>query len=64
MSIDEADRRWIKQAAREVAHEMADLLQQEYKLVDGQWWLWSLGQPRRPMTEREIESARDRGAIP
>lgn len=54
---------WINATAREVADEMADLLQQEYKLLDGRWWLCSLGRPQRPLTEGEIKNARNRGSI-
>lgn len=64
MTISEADRRWIDQAARELADQMADLLQQEYKMVGPEWWLWTLGKPKRPLSEREIEYARGRGLIP
>lgn len=33
---------------------MAELLQQEYKIHEGRWWLWSLGKPVRLLTDVEI----------
>jgi len=53
----------IRQVARELANDIARILRQEYKQVDGEWWLWSLGKPRRPLSEEEIEGARRRGQI-
>jgi len=55
---------WRAEAAQEVAAEMAALLQQEYKLHKGQWWLFSLGEPARPLTQEEIEWHQERGDIP
>ena len=54
----------VKQAAREIANGVATFLRQEYQLVDGEWWLFSLGRPRRPLTDIEIKEAQKRGQIP
>jgi len=48
--------------SRQIAHGMADLLCQEYKVHDGQWWLWTLGKPARPLTDIEI-TEHELGAI-
>lgn len=53
----------INRAAREIANDIARILRQEYKQVDGKWWLWSLGKPQRPLTDEEIEGAKQRGQI-
>lgn len=47
----------IREVSKEVCNLMADLLQQEYKLYQGQWWLWSLGKPARPLTDEEVAEA-------
>ena len=50
--------------AREIAGEMATMLRQEYRLVDGEWWLFSLGTPRRRLASDEVKEAKGRGQIP
>jgi hypothetical protein len=52
------------QPARDLADMIADLLGQEYRLVDGRWWLFSLGEPQRALSDSAVERARDRGLIP
>lgn len=49
--------------AREIANEIADLLQQEYKRHNGEWWLWALGEPQRPLSDAEEYEARRRGQL-
>ena len=44
--------------ARKIADDMAHILQQEYKLVDGAWWLFSLGKPQRALSPEEVADAR------
>jgi len=51
MSGDEV---WQATAAAAIAKSMAIILQQEYKMHEGRWWLWSLGEPVRPLTDGEI----------
>lgn len=55
---------WRQRAAKEIASEMADLLQQEYKFHRGEWWLFSLGEPARALTAKEVAEHRERGNIP
>lgn len=58
------DDEWLRTVSREIADGVADLLQQRYKLVDGSWWLFSLGKPQRALTFDKVEYARGRGRIP
>ena len=61
--MDEKTRLLIKQMSREVADEMAKLLRQEYKWHEDAWWLFTLGRPARPLTEDEIQYAKNQGDI-
>lgn len=55
---------WITQAAKDIDIEMASLLQQEYKAHQGTWWLFTLGEPARALTAKEIAWHQERGDIP
>lgn len=44
-----------KKTARAISRAMATILQQEYKMHKGRWWLWTLGKPARPLTDAEVE---------
>lgn len=59
-----SDKGAIRRIARGVADDMACLLRQEYKLHKGQWWLFTLGLPARPLKQEEIADAQVRGDIP
>ena len=55
---------WLKATiAAGVAKAMAEILRQEYKPHEGRWWLWSLGEPVRPLTGEEVWEKR-LGPIP
>lgn len=62
--MDARTKRKIARAAKEVCETMADVLQQEYRIYRGRWWLYSLGSPRRPLTAKEINWHKERGNIP
>ena len=49
------DEAWQATVAAGVAKALAVVLQQEYKMHKGRWWLWSLGKPARPLTDNEIK---------
>jgi hypothetical protein len=53
----------MKKMVDETCHFMSNLLRQEYKIHEGEWWLWSLGEPRRPLSISEIDEAIQRGDI-
>ena len=48
------DEAWKARVAAEVAFAMGKLLGQEYKLHEGAWWLFSLGKPARPLSDKEV----------
>jgi predicted RNA-binding Zn-ribbon protein involved in translation (DUF1610 family) len=49
------DEEWKARTVSRICDFMGTVLQQEYKLYGGQWWLWSLGKPVRQLTASEIE---------
>jgi len=43
----------IPELAKTVSGNIAKILKQEYKMHNGEMWLWTLGKPVRPLTEEE-----------
>jgi hypothetical protein len=45
-------------AVKEMCEGIGRMLRQEYRLHEGQWWLFTLGKPARPLTPDEIIDAK------
>lgn len=45
----------IEQASREIAIAMGNLLQQNYRLVDGKYWLFNADTPVSELTDEELQ---------
>lgn len=43
----------IPDLAKKVSGEIGAMLKQEYKMHNGEMWLWALGKPIRPLTDEE-----------
>jgi hypothetical protein len=43
-----------EQMQKEVAARIAAMLRQEYRRLNGRWWLMTLGMPARRLTPREV----------
>lgn len=61
--MDDETRQRIAEASRAIAQQMAILLRQELKIHKGQWWLYSLDKPQRPLSDDEVREAKARGRI-
>jgi hypothetical protein len=62
--MDDETRQKIARDSRAIAQQIATLLRQELKIHKGQWWLYSLDKPQRPLSEEEVREAKARGRIP
>ena len=43
-------------AVKDICGKIGAALQQEYKFVNGEWWLYTFGRPARKLTDEEVSS--------
>ena len=54
----------VKQISGDIAKGVGRLLRQEHRLIDGTWWLFTLGKAMRPLTADEVQWHTERKHAP
>lgn len=62
--MDNEVREQIRLLAKDVAMSIGRMLRQENRWHEGAWWLFTLGQPARPLRPEEIKEAGLSGGAP